>query len=222
MIDTAPAAPPHSPQPHAQDRDVMKVLWSSREWAEAIAALPVTSPLPSRTVLVPYERVAHSLRRELIRAGHAAALAGTRFLSPAAAAIAVLEAAGVTFTPGEEAVRPARLLALFRRGLPLQHFGRELLATNPGWDDAFASTIGDLEASGLHPADLERPGASPGLRDVAAVWRATNESAGHSWTTARIFLEATAALSQQPSLWPFAGRTLATMGSGITAAEASF
>jgi hypothetical protein len=198
----------------------MNVLWSSREWADAIAALPVESPLPSRTVLVPYERVAHSLRRELIRAGHAAALAGTRFLSPAAAAIAVLEAAGVEFTPGEEALRPARLLAFFRRGLPLQHFARELLATNPGWDDAFARTIGDLEATGLRPADLEA-GTAP-LRDVAAVWRATDDSAARSWTVARIFVEATAVLRQQPTLWPFAGGTLAATGSGITAAQAGF
>jgi hypothetical protein len=200
----------------------MKVLWSSRDWAEAIAQLPAESPLPSRTVLVPRERVAHSLRRELIRSGHAATLAGTRFLSPVAAAIAVLEAAGVTFTPGEEALRPARLLALFRHGLPLQHFGRELLATNPGWDDAFASTIGDLEATGLHPADLERPGASAGLRDVAIAWRATNDSAAGSWTGARILREAAAALIRRPALWPFAGRTLATVGSGVTAAEAGF
>ncbi|HUF91301.1 MAG TPA: PD-(D/E)XK nuclease family protein [Candidatus Limnocylindria bacterium] len=200
----------------------MKVLWTSREWAEAIAALAVDPPLPSRTVLVPRERVSHSLRRELIRAGHAPVLAGTRFLSPAAAAIAVLEAAGADFTPGEDAVRTARLLALFRHGLRLEHFGHHLLATNPGWDDAFARTIGDLEAAGLRPSDLERPGATAGLRDVAAVWRATNESAGPSWTAARIFVDATAALNATPGLWPFAGRTLAAIGSGIWAAEAAF
>src|SRR5512132_1190663 len=185
------------------------IFWSTRDWAHALAALPAGGALPSRTALVPRERVAHSLRRELIKTGHAGALAGTRFIAPAASAIAVLEAAGVSFTPGEEALRPARLLALFRRGLALRHFSAALLSTNPGWDDAFAGTIGDLEATGLRPDDLERADASAALRDVAEVWRAVDESAGASWTTARIFREATAALRRQPEVWPFAGRTLA-------------
>ncbi len=73
-------------------------FWSTRDWAQALAALPAGGALPSRTALVPRERVAHSLRRELIRTGHAGALAGTRFISPAASAIAVLEAAGVPFS----------------------------------------------------------------------------------------------------------------------------
>ena len=55
------------------------VIWSARHWADAIAALPTEGALPTRTVLVPREAVAHSLRRELIRSGQAAALVGTRF-----------------------------------------------------------------------------------------------------------------------------------------------
>jgi RecB family exonuclease len=200
----------------------MKVLWSTRDWAQAIADLPVEGPLPSRVALVPRERIAHSLRRELIKAGHATALAGTRFLSAGAAAAAVLEAADILFTPGEEALRRARLFALFRRGLDLEHFPRELLSTKPGWDDAFAHTVGDLEASGLRPSDLERFGAGAGLRDVAAVWRAIDAAAGESWTTPRILLEAAAVLGSDQKLWPFAGPSFAAVSGSVTAAEARF
>ena len=93
------------------------VIWSARHWADAIAALPTEGALPARTVLVPREAVAHSLRRELIRSGQAAALIGTRFLPTLAAAVAVLHEADIPFETGEEALRPARLLAIFRRDL---------------------------------------------------------------------------------------------------------
>jgi hypothetical protein len=116
------------------------VFWSTRDWAEAIAVLPAGGPLPCRTVLVPRERVAHALRRELICAGHAGVLAGTRFVPTPAAASAVLQNAGVEFTPGEEGLRAIRLLALFRERLPLRHFSARLLQATPGWDEAFART----------------------------------------------------------------------------------
>ena len=88
-----------------------EILWSTRAWAEAVAALPVQGPLPCRTVVVPRERVAHALRRELILIGRPDALAGTRFVTPLAAAAEVLRAADVQFTPGEEGLRfPISLL----------------------------------------------------------------------------------------------------------------
>src|SRR5262245_56892090 len=121
------------------------VVWSMAEQAAAVAALPAGGPLPCRTVLVPHERLAHALRRELIRTGRPQARAGTRFITPAAAAAAVLTAAGATFRPGEERLRTARLRALFQTSLPLQHFAQELLRSRPGWDDAFAHAIADLE-----------------------------------------------------------------------------
>jgi hypothetical protein len=49
-------------------------------------------------VLIPRERVAHGLRRELLRAGYPEALAGTRFLTIAAAAAGVLQAGSKPFT----------------------------------------------------------------------------------------------------------------------------
>lgn len=184
--------------------------------------LPATPPLPCRTVLVPGEPVAHALRRELIRASRSDALAGTRFVPPAAAAIEVLHLSGVDFIPGETALRRARLLPVLRAGLPLAHFPIELLTSRPGWDGAFAWTIADLEAAGLRPRDLETAGAAARLRDVAAVWRALDESAGLSWMTQRIYLEAALALETEPDRWPYPGAVLVAAGHDATAAEARF
>lgn len=204
------------------------VLWSTCDWAEAIASLPADGILPGRTVLVPRERVAHSLRRELIRGGHERVLAGTLFLPTRAAAIAVLDAAGVSFKPGEEALRPSRLLLLFRSNLCLIHFSLDLLRTKPGWEQAFANTIGELESVGLRPEDLEghagrmSPEEGARLRDVAAIWRAGDESADQSWTGSRIYLEAARLLERRPDLWPFSGATLATVTGHLGAVEARF
>ncbi len=184
-------------------------------WARAIAALPAEGPLPQRTVLVPSERHAHALRRELCRSGQAVALAGTRFASPAGAATAVLEARGVAFTLGEEALRPARLLGLFRQGLPLEH--RDLLRSTRGWDEAFASAISDLEAAGLGPSDLPD---EPLLRDLARLWTRAAEEAGRSLTTARVQLDAAALLARDPSAWPWRGPTLALVTGHEDAAAA--
>jgi hypothetical protein len=161
----------------------LKVLWTCREWAEAVAAMPVQGLLPCRTVLIPRPSVAHVLRRELIRAGRGGALAGTRFLSMPLAAVGMLRAAGVAFRPGEEALRPARLSALFRSDLLLSHFPNDLLRAKAGWDEAFSRTVLDLEAAGLRPEDLESRDSSARVGDVAAIWRALDESAGLSWTS---------------------------------------
>lgn len=200
----------------------VKILWNVRDWAEAVAELPVAGPLPCRTVLVPRERVAHVLRRDLIRSGRSDALAGTRFLPMLSAAVEVLRADDRTFEPGEEALRRARLTALFRSQLQLGHFPLDLLRDRPGWDEAFARTISDLEGAGLRPAHLESAGASAQLRDVASIWHALDESAGRCWTAQRIFLEAAAALEREPALWPFTGAVLAFAAGDITVAEARF
>jgi len=200
----------------------VKVFWNAIDWAEAVAALPARGPLPSRVVLVPRERVAHVLRRELIRTGRGQVLAGTRFITCPVAAVEVLRAGDVAFEPGEEALRAARLLALFRAGLPLGHFPLELLRIKPGWDEAFGHTISDLEGTGLRPEDLESPEGSARMRDVATVWRALDDSAGRSWTTQRILLEAGATLEGRPYTWPFQGPVLGFAGGDVTGAEARF
>jgi hypothetical protein len=205
---------------------LIRAVWTTGECAGAIAALPAAGPLPSRTVLIRGEAMAHSVRRDMLRAGHAGGLAGTRFLSPPAAAAAVLEAAGIEVTPGEEALRRARLLALFRRdlsrgGLPLAHFPPALLRDRPGWDDAFAQTIGALEAAGLRPEMLDAEGDAR-LRDVAGAWRSLDGLAAASWTTARILLEAARVLEERPAIWPFPGPTLAIATGHESNAHARF
>jgi RecB family exonuclease len=199
-----------------------KVFWNIRDWAHAVAQLPAQGPLPCRTVLVPSEAVAHVLRRELIRSDQSKALAGTRFLPPAAAAIEVLHEAGVVFEAGEESLRSVRILSLFRAGLTLSEFPLDLLRSTPGWDEAFARTISALEEAGLRPADLEGSGSPNRLRDVAAVWRAADDSAGPSWTVSRIYSEAAGALERNPNLWTLPGPALACAAGDVTGVEARF
>jgi hypothetical protein len=179
--------------------------------------------LPCRTVLVPKEGVAHVLRRELIRTGHLDKLPGTRFLSPQVAAAAVLRNTDVEFESGEETLRTTRLSALFRSDLPLGHFPINLLRSAPGWDDAFARTISDLEGAGLRPEDIEVAGPLPQMQDVLTVWRVLDKAAKQSWTAQRIYFEAALVLEQHAETWPFHGPVLAfAVGGDFTAAEARF
>ncbi len=200
----------------------VKIVWNSRDWAELVAELPVQGPLPCRTVLVPQSSVAHTLRRELIRAGRLDALAGTRFVSPQVAAAEALRKAGVEFESGEELLRTTRLAALFRSDFSLGHFPVELLRSAPGWDDAFARTISDLEGAGLRPEDIDIGGAAPQLQDLLTIWRALDKSAGLSWTSQRIYRDAAIALEQNPEAWPFPGPVIGCATSDLTAAEARF
>ncbi|MFY3743278.1 PD-(D/E)XK nuclease family protein [Anaeromyxobacter sp. Red801] len=163
------------------------------EWADAVAALPAAGPLPSRTVLVPSERHAHALRRELAASGRQGVLAGTRFAGAVTLAIDVLRSAGIPFTPGEDALRPARLLAVFEEAPALEYFDLALIRRGGGWSGAFAQAIATLEGAGLTPAQL--PATSPQWRDLAALWRRLDAAAGGSLTTARILREAAARLA---------------------------
>lgn len=196
------------------------VSWKLRSWADAIAATSAEGPLPSRCVLVPNQRVAHSLRRELLQIGRLDALAGTFFVPIYAAALAVLKHAGGTFAPGEEPLRRMRLVTVFRRELPLSYFHLEDLRRMRGWEDAFATTIGDLEAAGLRPSDLPDDGRR--LRDLRVIWEALAESAGTSWTRARVFAEAASTLEARPEPWPFEGSVIASVRGDITAVESRF
>src|SRR5919106_1962318 len=199
----------------------LKIIWSSRNWAEVIAELPAEEPLPCRTVLMPNAAVAHVLRRELVRNGQQHALAGTRFISPRVAAVEVLRGAGVEFAPGEETLRTARLSALFRADLPLRHFPIDLLRSTPGWEAAFARSISDLESAGLRPEDIE-PGSSPQLQDVLTLWRALDESAGRCWTFGRIYREASVLLEANSKAWNFPGSAVVFVTGDLTSAEARF
>jgi len=194
------------------------LLQAPADWAEAIASLPGSGPLPLRTALVPSERHAHALRRRLARSGHSRVLGGTRFVGPATLAREIVGAAGRDFRPGEASLRPARLLALFAEDLPLEHLDLDLVRRTPGWAEAFASAIGELESAGLSPDLL--PATTPRWRDLALLWRRLEAAAGPSWTAARAYAEAAALL--EAGHRPATGPVLAAVSGRETAAQARF
>jgi len=119
----------------------------SGQRATWLGSLPVDAVLPERTVLVRNEAVAHCWRRDIAMAGREDLLVGTRFVTPLAVAVLILENAGVAFTMGEEAARAPRLSAVIAsEDLHLQSLDTAVLRERPGWDDALAATMGDLEA----------------------------------------------------------------------------
>jgi RecB family exonuclease len=165
--------------------------------------------------------------RELARAVEDLAIEGPLPCRTVLVPREVLATAEIDFEAGEEALRPARLLALFRTGITLEHFGLDLLRNKPGWEEAFARTIGDLEDAGFRPEDLKTATQdgdrdAPRLRDVATIWRGLDAAAGRSWTTARIYGEAARALEERPSLWWFPGPTLAVATGHTPWTEARF
>ncbi len=200
----------------------MTIIWSLAEWLKCVDSLETEGPLRSRVALVPNARVAHALRREGARMENLAALAGTHFLPVLAGALAVLESAGMACRFGEEEKRCSRLIGLFGEALNLTYFPLDLLRETPGWEDAFAGTIGDLEAAGLCPSDLPNQDTSARLGDVRVIWGSLDSLARESWTRGRILREAAATLEKSPSLWPHDGPVLAAIGSDLTEAEARF
>lgn len=199
-------------------RRVVRIIWNQRDWLDAIAALPVESPLAARVVLVPNARVAHGLKKAAVRENRSALFAGTRFVRPAAFAEELLRGQGVELATGEEALRVLRIRALLARGLPLTHFPMALMQEAPGWDRAFGRAISDLEDAGLAACDLadgEQPWA-----DIRRVWEALDANAGQSWTGARIMTEAARVLADEPEVAP--DTVLACVTGRETVAEARF
>lgn len=194
------------------------VLQSLADHALAIAALPATGPLPVRTAIVSNERHAHALRRVLLRSGQGAALGGTRFVGPGTLAQEILNETGRDFSPGEAALRPARLLALIKENLPLEYFALYLLRSTPGWPEAFAGAISDLEGAGLGPDQL--PAATPQWRDVRLLWKKVEAMAGRSWTSSRIYREA--ALVLESGAHPTTGPVFAAVTGRESAVQARF
>jgi hypothetical protein len=193
--------------------------------ADAVAALPRVGILPTTMIVVPSWALGHAIRRMLIETKRGAVLAGARFIPAGALAAEIASAAGAIFEAGEDALRAARVLTILRAGLPLRRFPLGLLRDAPGWETAFSRTITDLEAAGLRPEDLDRTAETLSasdadqLRDVAAIWRALDQSAGSSWSSAQLLLEAASSLqkTKQPGV-----PTLAIVTGHETQALASF
>src|SRR6185295_12870904 len=115
---------------------------------------------------------------------------------------------GVRFSTGEEAVRAARVVALFDEDRAFEAFDLEVLRAGRGWGDAIAWTLGEVEGALL---DIAALAGSPDLRcrDLARILERLDQFAGPSWTIARLLREATLRLAADPSLWPFGGPCLA-------------
>lgn len=202
-------------EPTAAARAV--AITSLASWADQIVALEARPILPARVALVPSEAHAHALRVELAtRAPHA--LAGTRFFTAAAAARAILDAAGIDYALGEENLRPLRLRKVFREAPRLVGYRTGELDT-PGWEAAFASTIEQLEAAGLRPDDLASV-ANERVKDLVTIWRAVDADAKDSWTVSRLLYEAMRALRGNAALWPFDAPVLAAVALAVDTAHA--
>lgn len=177
--------------------------------ADRLVALP--GGLRDRAVvLTPSERLAHAIRREVAATrGRADALAGVVFRRPVDLARDLLARRGRARIPGWEALRQGRILQLLQSGAlagSLAYFAPDRLRTGPGYADALAAAILDLEASGLAPDDLDAVAAACAddrraaarLRDLGAVWRAADAGAGDRRSAAQLLLEA-AALPAAPA-----------------------
>ena len=199
----------------------VRVVVDTAGCADAIAALATDGPLAQRTVIILHERAAHGLRRELIRTGRAQILAGTRFVSMLGAARAVLEEGGVSCEVVGARHRVTALGSVLRSRVALERFGSVTGGAGIGWDLAFAEAIDDLEAAGFNPSELESA-ASPQLRDVGVLWRASDALMPGAWSAARVLIEASVLLFGSPSAWPFDGTTLVTLAPSFDVAQARF
>src|SRR5688572_10744139 len=92
---------------------VMQPIHAIHDWADPICDLPRKHLLSRRVVLVPNERVAHALRRELIASGRHDVLVGAWFATTAALCAEVLACEATPPHTGKELLRRTRLTALF-------------------------------------------------------------------------------------------------------------
>lgn len=193
-----------------------ETVWSLNAWARAVASMEV-GPLPSRVVLVPRLRIAHSLKKELARL-QPGALIGTLFVTPVLAAREVLSLAGAWAPSGEEPLRAVRLQRRLEAGVALEHFEPSQLEGSTGWARAFVRTIGELEAAGLRPEQLRTAGAAR-VRDVARIWDSLEDTGS---LTGDLTLARAAELLRARDCWPWPGATLAVVTGHETGAQAAF
>jgi RecB family exonuclease len=186
--------------------------------AAQLAELPA-APLRRALVLVAAERQAHAVRRHVaVELGKPECLAGVRFSRPVAAAREIIVRSRRVRQPGWEEVRRLRILHLFEStalGGELRYFNAAQLCSGQGYVDAFARTIGDLEASGLDAVlaqsvaqqlearDLR---AAHRLHDVAVVWQAADAGEQVLATTAQLLTEAAEVAAACPHLLAPFGR----------------
>ena len=197
----------------------MHICWTTRDILDRIADLPAAGPLPRRTIVVPRARVAHRLRCGLIQRGRTDLLAGTAFVTVKSLAEEVLQAAGVSYREGENELRPSRLHVLYVQGLDPEYFRRDLVLSAPGWEEALARTMGDLERAGLSARDLEQIDTPVG-RGLTRVWQALDEAAGLSVTRAGLVARAAVEVERSTERASDWGSVLAVVSGYVDGVEA--
>ncbi|MEQ1658157.1 MAG: hypothetical protein ABL896_05210, partial [Hylemonella sp.] len=179
------------------------------------------------TVIVPNEATAHAWRRDLAET-HSALLIGTRFTTPIAAAIEVLELEGAEHTTGEEAVRAARIVGLLDGEIALAWFDlaapggpRREVVTRAGADGRpqgpRENIVSGWSAGGhLTALCLDEPGviggvAVSGIYDLAPVRL--------SYLNAKLGLSAAEETALSPVHQPLSPRPLALLYGGAELPE---
>lgn len=185
-----------------------------------LAGLGVNAILPERVVIVRNEGHAHVWRRDLARAHHPHLLAGTRFLTPIAAALEIVKQAGSPVTLGEEAIRAARISTLLTLDLDLRTLDLEVLRKRPGWERAIAATISELESAGFTASSL--PTDNSRFSDLVTIWRLLDEAAAPSQTSSSLLQQATRLLLDSPMRWTYRGSVLAEITGHETGTTARF
>ena len=203
-------------QSQAEKHISLRVIHSPGEMAACLheeRAVAGSGPLPELAVLASSPALAHQLRASC------GGLSGVAFLSPLNLASLVLlangEYAGDAADPHLGSLVEAIISSPLLEGR-LCYFKLEQLRSGAGYAEALAATIGELSRAALTPSDLREAadtGSATGsrLKDIAAVWEALeSQASSHDCTTrSRVLNRAAALLSQNPSLFPLQGRTLA-------------
>lgn len=144
------------------------LVTSVDQWVDAIVSLPRPNPFDTCCVVVPNERVAHTLRRRLTERRLTSALAGTLFVPLHELARRILANAGEKLEPNDVDLTPA-LVGRALAHVPLEKLSGEVLRGLPGWDDAIASTVRELEDACVGVEAL-LASEHPQVRDVGRLY----------------------------------------------------
>ncbi len=197
------------------------VCWSLNEVVDRVVGLAVAGPLPIRTVVVPRLRLAQQIRVCLLERGRGDLLVGTHFTTPHSLAWGVLQRTSGAFSGAEDELRLPRLRVLYGRGLDPAAYSRERVRSTPGWEEALARTVTDLERGGIAADDVERLGTASG-RGLAEIQRQLERAAGPSLTRAGSLVRAAAILVRQPTLAARWGAVLVVADVHADVVEARF
>jgi hypothetical protein len=185
------------------------------------------------TILLPSLHIAHQVRRRLCLDGQPGLLAGVTFLRAEDLAREILVHAGQLREGHLSDLRTVGLRALFATGgvrdLPLAYFNAGQLEASPGYAEAIAATIEELDGAGVTCADLEGAarewGGATGdtdaqlaarrVHDVATLWQTVDASlrAGdpNLRSAAELLCEAGDALAREPRLAASVGKVFAVL-----------